>query len=436
MKEKLLNIVAATIDQYRLLEKDGKVLVAVSGGADSMALLSSLIQLGYEVEAMHCNFHLRGEESDRDEKFVECHCKEIGIPFYCKHFDTIRYCSEHRVSIEMGARELRYAWFEEVKNEHQAQAICVAHHRQDQAETILLNLVRGTGLRGLAGMHYRNGDIIRPLLDCSRQDIEEYLHAQNIQWVNDRTNAERDAKRNIIRLDVLPLLTSINPQAIKNIANCANHIQACIPIYEKGLWAEKTVGDQDPSNETAEMRYSFESQTQLHEAIRGMGFTPTQEQNIWHAHSGAIVESATHRILKNRKDFIIALKCDNSPQSTICTKIVERSQLESFKTNEAYFDKQRIPLPLEVRKVRQGDHFIPFGMKGKKLVSDFLTDLKINRFEKERQQVLCDSEGNILWVIGRRASNLYRITENTTDVLVVSISPAQDQSSSSFSDRT
>ncbi|MCQ2222839.1 MAG: tRNA lysidine(34) synthetase TilS [Bacteroidaceae bacterium] len=403
MQDGLVKQVEGTIRKHHLFQKDSKVLVALSGGADSVALLRILLQLGYCVEALHCNFHLRGAESDRDEYFVRTLCQNLGIQLHIKHFNTRQYCADHKISLEMGARELRYAWFEEVLNDLEALTICVAHHRQDQAETVLFNLIRGTGLRGLAGMHYQNGHITRPLLDCTREDIEEYLNQLQQEWVNDSTNYEHDATRNKIRLEILPLLKSINPQVIKNIARAASHIQEAIPVYERGL-----------------LPNHINSKSELHEYVRNCGFNAVQEDNIWQARSGAIIESKTHRLLKHNDQFILQAKDEKIKTPEINMRVIERKQITEFDQDCVYFDNQLVPQPTYVRLMQKGDRFVPFGMKGSKLVSDLLNDLKINRFEREHQYVLCDASDTILWVIGRRASNLYKIQDETKEILVLS----------------
>ena len=212
------------IDKHGLLSKDDLHLVAVSGGADSVALLIVLQSMGYRVEAVHCNFQLRGEESLRDELFVKNLCYIKNIPLHIIHFDTKIYAELHQVSIEMAARELRYRYFKQLRQDVGAADVCVAHHRDDTVETVLLNLVRGTGLRGLTGIHPRNGYILRPLLCVSRQEIEAYLKAKGQEYVTDSTNLEADVQRNVIRLKVLPLLKELNPAVAENIQRTAENL--------------------------------------------------------------------------------------------------------------------------------------------------------------------------------------------------------------------
>ena len=212
------------IDHHKLLEDNGLYLVALSGGADSVALLLLLHEHGFRVHAAHCNFHLRGGESDRDEAFCESVCAERQIPLHKAHFDTHEYAQLHKVSIEMAARELRYHWFEQLRRDMDADGICVAHHRDDSVETVLLNLIRGTGLRGLTGIQPRNGYILRPLLCLSREDIERYLHERNQPYVTDSTNLEADVQRNRVRLQLMPLLKTLNPSVCESIQQTASHL--------------------------------------------------------------------------------------------------------------------------------------------------------------------------------------------------------------------
>lgn len=429
--------VSHTIEQHALLNDGCKVAVALSGGADSVALLLVLKELGYRVSALHCNFHLRGEESNRDETFVAQLCLSNSIELHIAHFDTFDYALTNGVSIEMAARTLRYEWFARMLKQLGLETIAVAHHRQDQAETILLNLLRGTGLRGLCGMHYSHlwtdketgvaMRVVRPLLDVSRVEIEDYLRHRGQEWVTDSTNNEREALRNRIRLDVLPLLQTINPRATENIASIAQRMQETLVIYERGLQGEqpRTGKGESKPGQKAIVCHSL---TALHEHLRGLGFTASQEQDIWNARIGAIVDSQTHSVLKDRNGFIIKAKDAATALPTWHSEdlsadefyAIPRAKLKEEQATVAYFDHDAIRTPLTMRWTQAGDRFTPFGMKGTKLVSDLLTDLKVDRFAKGQQAVLCDADGCILWVVGRRAANTARVTEQTTNVLRIS----------------
>ena len=234
----MLSKVKDYIKQHNLLNSNDLYIVALSGGADSVALLLFLDEMGYQVHAAHCNFHLRGAESDRDEAFCESLCLQKDIPFHRIHFDTLTYAETHHVSVEMAARELRYGYFEQLRKDIGASGICVAHHRDDSVETVLLNLIRGTGLRGLTGIQPRKGYILRPLLCVSRQEIEQYLQAKGQSYVTDSTNLVAEVQRNVVRLKVLPLLETINPAVADNIQRTAENLteaQSVLDVAKKSV---------------------------------------------------------------------------------------------------------------------------------------------------------------------------------------------------------
>ena len=225
------------IEEKQLFTLHDKVLVALSGGADSVALLRVLLVLGYHCEAAHCNFHLRGEESDRDERFVNELCKGLGVTLHVTHFDTVAYASRHHVSIEMAAREMRYDWFEQLRKERGMAVIAVAHHRDDSVETFLLNLIRGAGINGLKGISPHNGCIVRPLLEVSRQDILDYLRCLRQGYVTDSTNLQDEYMRNKIRLNILPMLRELNPSVSESIAETSRRLTDVSLIYNKEIEA-------------------------------------------------------------------------------------------------------------------------------------------------------------------------------------------------------
>lgn len=387
------------------------ILVAVSGGADSVALLCMMHEQGTDIAALHCNFHLRGEESDRDERFVSDLCQKLHIPLHVKHFDTRSYAEEHHISIEMAARELRYTWFEEKRQELGAEDIAVAHHRDDQAETVLLNLIRGTGLRGLSGMHPRSGHIVRPLLNWSRQDILDYLSRIGQDFITDSTNLERDALRNRIRLDVMPLLREINPQAASHIADTARIVAEALPYYRQGV---------DMSTDL--------SPTTLHERLLGLGFTPAQEQQMWQSQrSGATFESATHRATFSQGRLVVEEKLAPAPMPILTESLIEVPDPLAWVTHESLpsdtcvIDARLVSRGLTTRQSKPGDRFRPFGMKGgSRLVSDFLAERGLSVFERQRQWLVCHGD-DIVWVIGHRIDDRFRITAATKKLLKLSI---------------
>ena len=405
-----------TITDYK-----GKTLVALSGGADSVALLCMLHGQGDDIEALHCNFQLRGEESERDEHFVTDLCHRLGIPLHVKRFDTQYYAREQGISIEMAARTLRYEWFETMRQKLGATAIAVAHHREDQAETLLLNLVRGTGLRGLAGMRPRNGHIIRPLLDMSKEEILDYLKHIGQDYMTDSTNLEREALRNRIRLDIMPLLRQLNPKAVEHIAETAEKVADAIPYYMKGV---------DLSDDL--------TATTLHERLSGCGFNATQETCMLTAirqrQSGKEFISPTHQVLIDRGKLILQ-DCTNKPSQTVKLHIQIKEpdyplkwlKAQNLTPDCAFLDADKVNAPLALRHPQAGDRFQPFGMGGRsRLISDFLTDHKLSLLEKQHQWLVTMGE-EIVWVCRMRPDHRFRVTEATRRIMVLSLQGVKSQ---------
>lgn len=420
--------VAAFIKQHHLLEPNGTVLVAVSGGADSVALLHLLHTLGYPVSALHCNFHLRGEESDADQQFVEKLCQQFGVSLGITHFHTADYAKSHGISIEMAARELRYQWFREQMEAQKAQAIAVGHHMDDQAETLLLNLLRGTGLRGLAGMHPQHNSVVRPLLCVSRKDIEEYLRLHHLAYVTDSTNLQHDVLRNRIRLEVMPLLEQLQPAARQTLWRAAQNVGNSLPYYIKGVNEAMTLcGFKDDRLNIETYRQNGCPTTLLHEWLHPCGFNASQLSDIQHhisGQAGKIWESPTHRLLRDRAHLLLVEKQDETDKPVI--EMNETSEIGPTGAEFAYVDADLITAPLVIRKVQNTDWFVPFGMKGRKLLSDFLTDQKLTRFQKEGQWVLCHGN-DIVWVIGLRSDNRFRVTPQTKRIIQLRIKKNQPE---------
>lgn len=420
--------VATFIKQHHLLEPNGTVLVAVSGGADSVALLHLLHTLGYPVSALHCNFHLRGEESDVDQQFVEKLCQQFGVSLGVTHFHTADYAKSHGISIEMAARELRYLWFREQMEAQKAQAIAVGHHMDDQAETLLLNLLRGTGLRGLAGMHPQQNNVIRPLLCVSRKEIEEYLHLHHLNYVTDSTNLQHDVLRNRIRLEVMPLLEQLQPAAKQTLSRAAQNVGNSLPYYIEGVSkAMACCGFKDDRLNIEAYRQNGCPTTLLHEWLHPCGFNASQLSDIQHhisGQAGKIWESPTHRLLRDRAHLLLVEKQDETDKPVI--EMNETSEIGPTGAEFAYVDADLITAPLVLRKVQNADWFVPFGMKGRKLLSDFLTNQKLSRFQKERQWVLCHGN-DIVWVIGLRSDNRFRVTLQTKRIIQLRIKKNQPE---------
>ncbi len=434
----LENKVKDYIEKHSLLDTNDKVIVALSGGADSVSLLLMLQSLHYDCHAVHCNFHLRGEESERDEQFATDLCKRLNIPIHKIDFDTETYSRNKGISIEMGARELRYDYFHKLKEEIGAAVIAVGHHRDDNIETLFLNLVRGTGIQGLCGIQPKNGDIIRPLLCISREDILAYLEDKHQDYVTDSTNLQDMYSRNKIRLNVLPELQDINIGAMENIRTTISNLNEVRKIYEAAVKAdiERCCTDCMNNSKTksisiAELTKCTSPTSVLHEIIYPLGFNKSQEADIYRAiQSGSIGQmflSSTHTltidrtsiaITEKQEDFTTPVPVKDFPQIEMTLLTKEECTIIRDKAY-AFVDSAKLKGDLIVRQCAKGDTFMPFGMKGRKLLSDYMTDRKFNRIQKASQLVLCDSDGEIVWLIGERASEKYRIDDNSTHILML-----------------
>jgi len=427
--------------RHHLLAPDVLHLVALSGGADSVCLLLLLLRLGYRVEAMHCNFHLRGEESDRDEAFVESLCQDKGVPLHLAHFDTRAYADLHHVSIEMAARELRYSWFEQLRRDLGAATICVAHHSDDNVETILMNLLRGTGLRGLQGIQPRRGHIVRPLLCVSREEIEQWLHEQGQPFVTDSTNTVADVVRNKLRLDIIPRLKDVFPQANSNILSTAHLVSEALHVYDHAIGEQlRLIAGDGPSISIDELLHEPSPESLLFEWLSPKGFSSHTilqlSQMLPTISSGREWSSATHTLVCHSGRLLLsAIEEQRGPllipepgtyvyddKTKLRLTNHEGQHIERDNPNVCCADASTIAFPLELRHIRQGDRFRPLGMKGTRLVSDFLTDLHLSIIDKRRQLVLCDAHGNIIWLIGRRMDDRFKVTKKTTKTLAVSSS--------------
>lgn len=419
------------IEEKHLFTLHDKVLVALSGGADSVALLRVLLASGYHCEAAHCNFHLRDEESNRDEKFVNKLCKELGVALHITHFDTIEYAEQHHISIEMAAREMRYAWFEKLRKERGLSVIAVAHHRDDSVETFLLNLVRGAGINGLKGIRPRNGHVVRPLLNVNRQDIVNYLQYLYQDYVTDSTNLQDEYMRNKIRLNILPMLRELNPSVSESIAETAECLADVSLIYNKEIEAGK-IRVMEKANRILISRLMEEvaPTALLFEILHPLGFNSVQVRDVFRSLSGQPGKrfvSAEWEVLRDRTELILQSRKqeDNDLSGNVPELVMETTEITSGfvipkDKHTACLDADMIVQPLTVRKWQKGDKFVPFGMKGKKNVSDYLTDRKFSLFQKENQYVVC-SEDKIVWLVGERSDDRFRVTEKTKQALVIRV---------------
>lgn len=423
----LMKKVKEFIEKEDLFSKQDKILVALSGGADSVALTRILITLGYHCEAAHCNFALRGEESDRDEDFVRNFCRSLNIKCHSIHFETRRYAAQQSISIEMAARELRYNWFSKICEESDCQVVAVAHHKDDSVETMLLNLIRGTGINGLLGIRPKNGNVVRPLLCASRQEVVAYLHRMNQTYVTDSTNLEDEYTRNKIRLNLLPLMEEINPSVKDGLVKTASYLNDISKVYQQAIkesidrifiTPEKEISIEKLMNEPA-------PQALLFEVLSPLGFNSTQVEEVYgslNGQPGKRFISSQWQVVKDRDLLLIEkVKTANDKPQIIFEEVLFTKEFVIPKDkNTACFDANKFKGVISIRKWEKGDYFIPFGMKGKKLVSDFMTDSKFSLLKKEQQWVLsCNDQ--IAWLIGERTDNRFRIDDSTQKVIIAKL---------------
>lgn len=441
----MLEKVRDFINRENLIPQNSTVIVGLSGGMDSMVLLDILTLLGYNCIAAHCNFHLRNDESDRDEKFVKNWCKTIDTQYTSINFDTKQYAADRKISIEMAARELRYCWFETIRNEYQADYIAVAHHKDDSVETLLLNLIRGTGIKGLTGISPKNGHIVRPLLCLSRNEIESYISERDIPYVTDSTNHEDIYLRNSLRLNVIPLLETLNPSVRETIFRTSRNLTEAEKIYSESIQKSISKVFNDNKIYIDELKRTASQRSVLFELLTPYSFTPSTIEDIYESIdsiSGKIFYSDVnsdlgkkgYRLIKDRNIFLLdaLTECNNKDKTflieeganeilepiRLIIRILNSSDEIKYHRNILYLDEEKIKYPLELRRWRAGDWFIPFGMKGRKKLSDYFTDHKFTLKDKAEAWILTSGE-DIVWLVGERNDDRFKITDRTKKIVAI-----------------
>lgn len=419
--------------------QDKKLLLAVSGGVDSMVLTHFFKALNYNIAIAHCNFNLRGEESDGDENFIRSYAQENDIEIFVTHFDTVSFAEDTKLSIQMAARQLRYAWFQELMEQKGLDYLLTAHHLDDSIETFLINFTRGTGLEGLTGIPQQNDNVIRPLLPFTRVEIENYAEENGIKWREDSSNASDKYMRNKLRHDIIPVLKSMNTDFSGSFKETLQHLQqvqslaedASVLVYKQVV---TEVDGQKHINIKQLLRLS-NYQAYLYQWLKPFGFTAWNDiYNLPNAQSGKQISTEQYRLLKNRETLILepiqqqnnqvyeieeGIKEINNPVHLNFQNLTSVSK--NLSKNEIFVNNELIKFPLFVRKWRKGDYFYPFGMNGKKKkVSKFFKDEKMSLSEKENTWLLCSGK-DIVWIIGRRADERYKVTENTTQILNIEL---------------
>lgn len=398
------------IQRESLLPEDSRVIIGLSGGADSVGLLALMTELGYECIAVHCHFGLRGEEADRDARFSKEIAGKLGAKFVLKRFATKEYACKKGISLEMACRELRYAEFEKLRIEFDAEAIAVGHHREDNVETMLLNLLRGCGIHGVKGMVPRSGYIIRPLLDTPRAEIFEYLDERGLDYITDSSNLENDFKRNKLRNIILPAIVEQFPDAMTTLSRSVRNLRDCARLYDQFLPARTdSLRGVDPAL--------------LFEWLAPYGFNADQCRKMLSAAVGAQFDSPNYKvtICSDGKYELTKLSAEEAEPRLIYRKLRKDAGFV-IRKGCLYLDSDALPeeAQFQVRRWQEGDRMRPFGMKGSRMVSDVMNDCGISA-SRRRQISLLTLNGDVLWIIGHRASALYPITEKTENITEISI---------------
>lgn len=428
------------IKSNALFVKQDKILLAVSGGKDSV-LMAQLFKLaGYQFSIAHCNFNLRADESQRDESFVKLLAATLSVPFYVKHFDTKAYANEHRISTQMAARDLRYQWFEELRVAENYAYIAVAHHQNDSIETLLLNLTRGTGISGMHGILPKRDKIVRPLLFLSRLQIDQIVKDNAIDYVEDSSNDTAKYARNKIRLNVIPQLREINPNLEETFAqNIVRFAETEEVLNQVVAEARKNIIRNENGNFYLSITQINQLKPQkllLFELLKPFHFSTMVVDELIESltkQSGTSFYSPTHRVTINRDDLLLSPLTEQNVNahyvmhSTDQSVTIGSQKISSFHTesrsveanfNKAFVDADKLIFPLIIRFKQNGDRFMPLGMRNYKKLSDFLIDHKVPLPEKDKIPLLVNGNGEIIWVAGLRQDNRYKVTITTKKVVI------------------
>lgn len=419
--------------------KEKKLLIAISGGVDSVVLTHLFHQLNFDISLAHCNFNLRGKESDKDEEFVKKLGKQLNVKTFSIRFETETYAKENQLSTQVAARNLRYNWFQKLINKHHFDYVLTAHHADDNLETFLINLTRGSGLEGLTGIPEVNNHIVRPFLIFSRDEIEIYAAENNIKWRKDKSNASTKYLRNKIRHQIVPILKEINPTLLNSFQKTTEHLQESQYLIDESIFDFKnkvvTISENGTQKiDISQIQETTNPKAYVYQLLKEFGFTEWNDvTHLLSAQSGKEVLSKTHRLLKDR-DFLILSEIKESlkniefqiTESTLEIKFpihlkFRKTTKTTSKSNQViYIDLDKITFPLILRKWQHGDFFYPKGMTGKKKISKYFKDEKRSILDKENTWLLC-SKHNIVWVVGQRQDNRFVGNEKTRNVLEISL---------------
>ncbi|MDF0705854.1 tRNA lysidine(34) synthetase TilS [Flagellimonas okinawensis] len=412
-----------------------RLLLACSGGVDSVVLAHLCANIELNFAMAHCNFNLRGEESDGDETFVLDLASKLDVEVYVGRFETEAFAKEQGLSVQMAARELRYQWFDELLETKGYDYVLTAHHADDSLETFLINLSRGTGIDGLSGIPEVNGKVIRPLLPFSQNEVLEYANSEGVDWREDSSNASTKYLRNKIRHEIVPSLKELHPAFLQNFLNTQKHLEQTNDLASLYLNELRSKLFREWEGEIkisiAELKKLHPLDAHLYGLLKDFGFTEWEDvKNLLTATSGKKVMSKSHILLKDR-DHLILSKIKNrvnvnhlvyltegTPDLPVQLKIEEVKTLDKQGENVIFLDKEKLNFPLVLRKRKNGDYFYPFGMEGKKKLSKFFKDEKIDQISKDKQWLLC-SNNEIVWVVGKRADERFRVEESTQQIVKI-----------------
>lgn len=428
------------INQKFSFLQEKKLLIAISGGVDSVVLTHVLHQLHFDISLAHCNFNLRGIESNKDEIFVKELGNKLNLKTFIKNFDTEKYALENSLSTQVAARNLRYNWFDEIINLHEYDFVLTAHHADDNLETFLINLTRGTGLEGFTGIPEINNHIVRPLLIFMRDEIESFATQNNIVWREDKSNASNKYVRNKIRHQIVPILKEINPALLDSFQKTSKNLQESQQIIDDSIsnFKKRVVEKSENGNlkiNISKVQKTNNPKAYVYQLLKEFGFTAWNDiTNLLTAQSGKEVVSKTHRLLKDRDFLILSRKEKKNAKAAffidetieeitnpIHLKITSVSKIDDENKSTIYIDKNSLTFPLTLRKWQNGDFFYPKGMQGKKKISKYFKDEKFSTIDKENTWLLCTSSNKIIWIVGHRQDHRFLTTENASSILKIEI---------------
>ena len=415
--------------------KDKKLLLAISGGIDSMVLLHLFHKLEFDITVAHCNFSLRDAESDADEDFVKSTCKALKIPYCIQKFDTKQFASDYKLSIQLAARKLRYDWFSELLSEQKLDYVLTAHHLDDEIETFLINFTRGTGLEGLTGIPAKNENVIRPLLKFSREQIEVFAKENNIKWKEDSSNSSNKYLRNKLRHDVVPILKELNPSFMHSFQNTLKNLKQSQSLVDDAsrIVYRKVVQEEENQKKIniSELKQLENYEAYLYQWLKPLGFTAWDDiYDLVEAQSGKQVFSADYLLLKDRNDLIVTTRDFGNQISYKIEKtnlqvniplkltLCNIGYISNLNSNCIFVDEDKISFPLTIRKWQEGDVFYPSEMQGKKKVSKYFKDQKFSLIDKQNQWLLCSND-EIVWIINQRADQRFLADDNTKNILKI-----------------